>query len=343
MPDNISLTAIRTLAIVAREQSFTKAAEQLCISPSAVSHQMKQLEQQLGYRLFHRKAQGVALTPSGLELARYANQAMQQLDTGLLKARESSQKTQLTLAVTPSLAQLWLIPRLNDFCPQYPNIELMIKAQDKLTDFNQQHADLHLHFGDGQAIGLKSLYLMSESVVAVGHKTLFSDLINPEDPNEVQALLSQGQLRLLHYKGGEEDAPGGLNWREWFSRQNITMASHQAHLYFSHLQLVLEAVKQQQGIALMWQSLLPDELRLSHPAQSRHIKRAVHPGQVNHLTQSKALGQSDNSKQQGNSQLTVLPFAPITLKYSHYLVAPEHHWQREEIQALSGWLQLQAS
>ena len=322
MPDNISLTAIRTLAIVAREQSFTKAAEQLCISPSAVSHQMKQLEQQLGYRLFQRKAQGVALTPSGLELARYANQAMQQLDTGLLKARESSQKTQLTLAITPSLAQLWLIPRFNDFCQQYPDIELHIKAQDKLTDFNQQHADLHLHFGDGQAVGLKSQYLMSESMVAVSHKALFSDLLDPEDPTEVQALLSQGQLRLLHYKGGEEDTPGGLNWREWFSRQNLTMATHQTHLYFSHLQLVLEAVKQQQGIALMWQSLLPDELK-PDSLQSDHLEP------------------SDNSKQQDSSQLIVLPFTPIALKYSHYLVSPEHHWQRDEIQALSHWLQQQ--
>ncbi|MBB1487190.1 LysR family transcriptional regulator [Oceanospirillum sediminis] len=305
MPDHISLTAIRTLAIVAHELSFSRAAEQLHISPSAVSHQMKQLEQQLGYALFVRHSQGVELTQAGRELARYARQAMQQVDTGLKKARQQSQKTTLTLAVTPSLAQSWLIPRLNSFYQIAPDTELKLLARDALTDFNQQDTDLHLHFGDGQAVGLRSEFLMAESMVAVCHHRLISpseDSSNQSDALSLRQRLEKGEIPLLHYQAGEEDAPGGLSWQDWFSRNNLTMASDQPHYHFSHLQMVLEAARCQQGIALVWENLLT-------PADTALIR---------------------------------LPFDPIALKYGHYLVAPEHHWQRDDIKQFSQWLKSQA-
>lgn len=302
MSDHISLTAIRTLAIVARELSFSRAAEQLNISPSAVSHQMKQLEQQLGYRLFIRRAQGVELTRSGRELARYARQAMQQVETGLKKARQQNQKTALTLAITPSLAQSWLIPRLNHFYRIAPEIELKLLARDELTDFNQQDADLHLHFGDGQAVGLHSEFLMSESMVAVCHRHLLSPPSAPSsalpDTAHLCQQLEQGDLPLLHYQGGDEDAPGGLSWQDWFSRHNLTMASEQSHYSFSHLQMVLEAARCQQGIALVWESLLT-------PADTALIR---------------------------------LPFDPIALKYSHYLIMPEVGRSQPGVQRLCQWL-----
>lgn len=308
MQKNISLVAIRTLAMVGREQSFSRAAEQLFISPSAVSHQMKQLEQQLGYGLFKRKSQGVELTQAGLELSRYANQAMQQLDIGLQRAGESSQRESLTLAVTPSFAQLWLIPRLNSFYQQYPEIELTLVARDQLTDFNQQDVDAHLHFGDGLAVGLQSQFILAESVVAVCHPLLFEKaaLDNPKGDQAsaiAEALMRSESCRLLHYRAGTEDAPGGLNWRDWYSRHNLTAAAGQQHVYFSHLQMALEAARQRQGVALVWQSLL---------------------------------GEDDQS-------LMALPMPAVPLKFSHYLVAPEHHWQSTNIRALSQWLEGQIS
>lgn len=307
MQKNISLVAVRTLAMVGREQSFSRAAEQLFISPSAVSHQMKQLEQQLGYGLFKRKSQGVELTQAGLELSRYANQAMQQLDIGLQRARESSQRESLTLAVTPSFAQLWLIPRLNSFYQQYPEIELTLIARDQLTDFNQQDVDAHLHFGDGLAVGLQSQFLIAESVVAVCHPSLFEkaaleNSVGDQASDIADVLMRSRSCRLLHYRAGE-DAPGGLSWRDWYSRHNLTTSAGQQHVYFSHLQMALEAARQQQGVALVWQSLLDEN----------------------------------------DQSLMVLPMPAVPLKFSHYLVAPEHNWQSPNIQALSQWLEDQIS
>ena len=150
----ISLASLRTFSEVARQGSLSLAAEQLCISPSAVSHQMKLLEQHLDTALFIRRARGVELTGAGKHLAEYAIRSMLQLEQGLQRATQASQR-QLSVAAIPAITQLWLVPKLHRFYALHPDIELSIIDQDALTDFNQQAIDLHLHFGSGECIELK--------------------------------------------------------------------------------------------------------------------------------------------------------------------------------------------
>lgn len=297
MDKNTSLQALRTLACVAEYNSFSRAAEKLCISASAVSHQMKLLEQQLDMQLFKRRARGVELTDAGTQLARYASRGIQQLQTGLRVAGTVADRQRLVIAVTPSFGQRWLQPRLGDFYQQHADIELQLIAQDRLVDFNQQAIDMHIHFGDGQPIGLRSQFLLAESAVPVCHPSLLS---NTSDP---LLLIANTHTRLLHYQAGSEDEPGGLSWHDWFSRYDLSQNPAQANSYFSHLSMALDAAKYQQGVALAWRSLIEQDI------ESRELMCLVDEG--------------------------------VALKYSHYLIAPEHHWQKPSLQQFCQWLQLQ--
>ena len=124
MLGKISFSAIHTFTLVAKELSFTRAAELLHITPSAVSHQMKLLEAQLGVTLFHRKAKGVRLSLAGETLQQHAASGVRDIQHGIQQSQFAGQKEKLVVAVVPSFCQLWLLPRLPDFCEQNPNIEI---------------------------------------------------------------------------------------------------------------------------------------------------------------------------------------------------------------------------
>ncbi len=249
----ISLAALRTFAEVSRQQSLSKAAIQLHISQSAVSHQMKLLEQQLGVILFTRKSRGIKLTDAGFLLANHASKAMLQLENGLQQACQQ-QQSRLCIAIIPALCQHWLIPRLADFYQHHPHIELQLLQQDTLADFNQQQVDLHLHFGHGESVGLNSQLLMAERAVPVCSPGL---LLQHETP---QALLQADRTRRLHYQAGEEDLPGGLSWNGWFNQAGGEVNPHQPVTRFSHLGSALTAACTGLGIVLAWQQLIEPEL-----------------------------------------------------------------------------------
>jgi len=250
----VSLAALRTFAEVARQQSLSRAAARLYISQSAVSHQMKLLEQQLDVRLFTRKSRGIELTPAGNQLAEHASQAMQQLENGLQQARQLP-GSQLRIAIIPALCQHWLLPRLADFYQHYPDIELHLLQQDQLADFNQQAIDLHLHFGHGEFIGLNSRLLMEEQAVPVCSPALLSGYDGP------QALLQSDSVRRLHYQAGEEDQPGGLSWNGWFNQAGGAINPAQPVTHFSHLGPALTAATAGLGMVLAWQRLVEPELQ----------------------------------------------------------------------------------
>ena len=249
----VSLAALRTFSEVAKQGSLSLAADVLCISPSAVSHQMKLLEQQLDVRLFVRRAHGVELTEAGYKLSAQANSAMQQLERGLQLAKEQS-KRQLCIACIPALLQLWLLPRLHGFYAQFPDIELSLIEQDQLADFVQQDVDLHLHFGSGEFPGLRSTLLMPEAVLPVCSPSM---LIN----SDAKALLLSAHTRRLSYIGFDEDKPGGISWQGWFNHSAMEFQHQQRETRFNHLSPLIKAACEGHGIALGWCNLIKSHLQ----------------------------------------------------------------------------------
>lgn len=214
---------------------------------------MKLLEQQLETALFVRRSRGVELTSAGQHLAEYAIRAMQQLEQGLQQASRA-QKLQLCIAAIPALSQLWLVPRLHRFYALNTDIELSIIDQDALVDFSQQAVDLHLHFGSGEFVGLKSQLLMKERALPVCSPDFLAQF------SSVTALLASDQVRRLTYTGFEEDKPGGLSWSGWFNQAGLRLNTHQTTTYFNHQAPLVTAAVLGQGIALGWQQLIQPEL-----------------------------------------------------------------------------------
>lgn len=254
MSNNISFSAIHTFTVVAKELSFTRAAEILHITPSTVSHQMKLLESQMGVTLFYRQSKGVRLTLAGDTLKQHATSGVRNIQHGIIQSQFSSQKEKLIIAVIPSLCQLWLMPRIHNFCTQYPHIELEIVALDQLADFNTEQYDGHIHFGIGDYQGCEAKLLSNEKVYPVCHP----ELLEQSGSRKLETLLEKHQL--LIYKAGIEDEPGGISWGTWFNHFSIEKSLEVNQMWFSHVSMALLAAKQKQGIALGWHKMVSSDL-----------------------------------------------------------------------------------
>jgi len=254
MNSNISFSAIHTFTIVAKELSFTRTAKILHITPSAVSHQMKLLESQMGVCLFHRQSKGVRLSLAGETLQRHASSGVKNIQHGILQSQFASQKEKLVIAVIPSLCQLWLMPRLVSFSQKFPNIELELVAVDQLTDFTTGQYDAHIHFGSGDYKGCEAKFLSGEKVYPVCHP----DLVKEASDASLEGLIREHQL--LIYKGGIEDEPGGVSWESWLRKFSIEKPSALSKMWFSHVSMTLLAARLKQGIALGWHQMVIDDI-----------------------------------------------------------------------------------
>ena len=254
MSSNISYSAIHTFTVVAQELSFTRAAALLHITPSAVSHQMKQLENQIGVTLFHRQSKGVSLSMAGKTLQQHAISGVKNIQHGILQSQFASHKEKLVIAVIPSLCQLWLMPRLTDFCRKFPQIELELVAVDQLVDFTSGQFDGHIHFGSGDYRGSKAVFLRNEKVYPVCHP----DLLKAASDNALATLIKRHQL--LIYKAGIEDEPGGVSWGNWLRTFSIEKPAELSQMWFSHVAMAISAARLHQGIALGWHHMVHDDI-----------------------------------------------------------------------------------
>lgn len=303
MNNNVSLSAIHTFTVVAQELSFTRAAEILHITPSAVSHQMKLLESQMAVTLFHRQSKGVRLSLAGEKLKQHSTSGMRNIQHGILQSQFASQKERLIIAVIPSLCQLWLMPRLVNFSRQHPQIEIELIAVDKLVNFNNEQYDAHIHFGTGEYQGCEAKFLRNELVYPVCHPDLIKDPIKSKHQNNKEPLFNTliNEHPLLIYKAGIEDEPGGVSWGDWFNHFSIEKPSELNQMWFSHVSMAILAAQLKQGIALGWHQMVRDDI--------------------------------------ANGKLCKLTDNEIKTAYSYYLVAPSRSWKSEPLNHFSEWLE----
>lgn len=162
------LSALAAFEAAARHQNFAHAAEELHLTASAVSHHVRKLEARLGLALFQRHARGVALTPSGRQLADAASSSLADLDDALRALRAAAQDRDLVrVATLHSLTCSWLLPRLPEFAAAHPGIRISIETGFALTRFDDGGPDLGIRLGPGQWPGLNAQYLMGETLFPV--------------------------------------------------------------------------------------------------------------------------------------------------------------------------------
>ena len=214
MPERLPpLTALRAFDAAARHMSFAKAADELHVTPAALSYQIKSLEEHLGAPLFRRLNRAVELTEAGTALAPGAKDGFQTLAAAWRCAERLQDNETLNVTAGPAFTAKWLAPRLYGFAQAHPEVELRFSASLRIMDFSRDGIDVAIRFGYGPDKGLFSLPLAEEWVAPV---------MTPELAERYPTLesLTKAPLIIDHSIDFLNPAAG---WAEWFRAVNIDM------------------------------------------------------------------------------------------------------------------------
>ena len=243
------LTALRAFEAAARHMSFAKAAEELNVTPAALSFQIKSLEQHLGTPVFRRLNRAVELTEAGATLAPGCRDAFATLLAAWSATRRLQDTLSLTVTAGPAFTAKWLAPRLYEFAQAHPEIELRFSAALRMMDFDRDQIDVAIRFGTGPDPGLFSLPLAEEWVTPVMTPDLAARFPTPASLAEAVLIVDQS-IEFL-------DPPCG--WPQWFAAAGA--ADIDAHgPRFSQADHAVDAALAGVGVALGRRALVIKDL-----------------------------------------------------------------------------------
>jgi LysR family glycine cleavage system transcriptional activator len=247
------LNALRAFEVSARHLSFTRAADELFVTPAAVSQQVRQLEEILGYRLFERGGKALELTAGGAALLPGIRDGFDRLADAVQRAGGLDRRQSLKVSVAPSFAAKWLLPRLDDFALGHPEIDLHVDASMALVDLRRDEVDAAIRYGSGQYPGLVVERILAEEVVVV---------CRPDLPSAARPLATPADLAhhtLLHDDSLDNDHTCPT-WEMWLRAAGVTGVEVGRGLRFNQSSLVLEAALHGRGVALAKAALAEADL-----------------------------------------------------------------------------------
>ena len=236
----------------ARHLSFTKAGEELFLTQSAVSRQIKELEGQLGVSLFHRRHRALALTEAGQQFYAAAAQVLTTMRSATSRLRAQSGRKTLSVTTTNSFAALWLIPRLAGFTRTHPDVEVKITAETRVQDLERDGLDIAIRHGPASLAGPNAIRLFGERVFPVCSPKLLKKLPLRE-PADLR------QHCLLQYSDPDGRHPW-LHWKTWLEVAGIPDLRPASTLSFSGYEQIIPAAVAGHGVALGRSPLLKDLL-----------------------------------------------------------------------------------
>ncbi|MFD2238069.1 transcriptional regulator GcvA [Aureimonas populi] len=239
------LNLFRTFDAAARHNSFRLAADELCVTPSAVSQQIRQLEEFLDIRLFRRLTRRVELTSEGGALAGTVQEVLAMLTASCEKLRDPSTPAVVCINAMPAIAIRWLVSRLKAFMEADEQIKLSLLASSDPLDFERQDVDLGVRWGNGSFPGMRAERLAADRMVAVCSPEMAERARTPDD------------LRLLPLL----QAQGGVAWTRWFEAAGVAGKPAAESVFFNEFSLLLEAAACGQGVALASSLLVESDLR----------------------------------------------------------------------------------
>ncbi|RNF86410.1 LysR substrate-binding domain-containing protein [Montanilutibacter psychrotolerans] len=241
------LTALRAFEAAARHLSFKHAAAELSLTPTAISHQVRQLEDRLGVRLFVRGTRRVDLTEAGQSLYPALRDGFDGIARALQLVRPNARPRALVLSTTVAFASRWLLPRLAGFAARQHGIALHLHTSDEVVDLAGGTAQLAIRYGHGRYPGMRSVPLLPSRFAPVCAPRL--GVHGPDDLAKVPLIGFEWQRR-------EADTP---DWPLWFERAGRSPVERQ--LQFSDEGHAIQAAIAGQGVALANLALVADELR----------------------------------------------------------------------------------
>lgn len=244
-----SLNGLRAFEAAARHLSFTKAALELNVTQTAISHQIRRLEEELGIRLFVRQSRALALTPQAADYLPNIRAAFQDLRTATDRLLRTGNDRVLTVSTLTSLAVKWLLPRLSPFQEQHPEIDVRITTSTELVDFRSSNVDAAIRYGRGQWPGLRAEWLMAEDLFPVCSPKLVTGeraLRKPED---------LARVTLLHTATTRDD------WRLWLTAAGLPVEMAQSPgMTFDLAFMTVQAAIDGLGVAMGHTAYVADDI-----------------------------------------------------------------------------------
>jgi LysR family transcriptional regulator, glycine cleavage system transcriptional activator len=242
------LAALRAFEAAARLMSFKRAASELAVTPTAISHQIRLLEDVIGLRLFERHARRVTMTPEAQRLYPVLRDGFDAFAQAIAAIAAQHTRTVVTLSATRAFAARWLVPRIASFHANHPDLDLRLHASDEPVDFHDGTIDAAIRYGGGTYTGLKS-------------EAMFRDRFGPVcSPHlTLRKLDDLHKKTLIHFEWRrvERDTPV---WRHWLKRAGLAMPDPGAGLTFTDESHAIQAAIAGHGVALLSLALVADEL-----------------------------------------------------------------------------------
>src|SRR5439155_18568434 len=233
-----------------RTLSFTKAAEELFITQSAVSRQIKALEDHLGLKLFERRPRSLTLTENGQALYRIATDVLDRLQAATDRLKAETRMRQLSVTTTTGFASLWLIPRLRRFTSLHPDIDVRISATTDSLNLERSLIDLAIRYCQPESVPEGAVRLFGEEMIPVCSRALLRDKAHPlKRPQD----LAHHTLLHFDYAGAQTMY---IDWGTWLTALGIGDLKSAGALHFSQYEQMIQAAISGQGVALGRQPLV---------------------------------------------------------------------------------------
>ena len=240
-------SAVRAFEAAARHGSFKAAAEELSVTQSAISHQVKGLEEYLGTSLFRRRSNGVELTRSGADYFRDLNAILDHLSASTERFRSTSICGPLSVRATPAFTSRWLLPRMNRFNCAFPEIELEVTTTSDPMQFPETGVDILIQYGQAPADGLAVDPFLSSSRFPVCSPGMLENGPAIRTPQDL------AKVTLLRDLVGDD-------WDTWFACAKSRLPEGMRGPRFAHCELTMKAAEEGQGVALAYGALIEREL-----------------------------------------------------------------------------------
>lgn len=247
------LGALRTFEAAARHVGFTRAADELGVTPAAVSAQIRGLEEQLGVRLFWRTSREMQLTAAGETLHAAVAEALDTVARAVERIGSTGGGHKLKISVGFSFAAKWLVPRLNRFRDLHPEADVQVDISEGLADFRRDEVDVAIRFGTGSYPGLRADRLFDEEVFPICSPRLLDGAWPLRTPDDLRhhTLIHQG------WQAADESWP---DWRMWLKAAGVEGVDVGRGIRFDTFAFIIQATLEGQGVALGNTSLVGDDL-----------------------------------------------------------------------------------
>lgn len=247
------LNAIRAFEAAARHLSFTKSATELGVTPAAISHQVKKLENYLGVSLFRRTNKSVLLTDTGQLCLPAVRNAIEQLTDAMEQIRTGERSGILQVSVGPAFALKWLVPRLKSFADAHSEIDVRLAASMTMADFRSDQVDVAVRFGFGRYPGMRVDKLCDEVIVPMCSPRFLEHHGGLESPAALK------RVTLLHDDSTKFDADAP-DWSSWLAAAGVEGVDASRGPRFDHADHALQAALDGLGIVLSGRFLAAQDL-----------------------------------------------------------------------------------